>query len=162
MTTGTVLWRNGYFTWIAFVVDVPPDRLESRLGYARGALASGWDLLVPVRAIPADLIDLRGTTRWSDGVMPDGRSASEMLAQRGAYAPARAKVEAFFGRRWQNTPAKVAPLDTPDGYPPATEGIPQFRLLQKIEWSVRWRVPAGGMLSRDQAAAVTPYEGRST
>lgn len=161
--TGTVIWRKGYFTWIGFLVDMPPERLEGRLGYSPGALASGWDLLVPVRPIPADLIDLRGTTRWSDGVMPDGRSANVMLAQRGAYAVARARVEAFLGRRWQNTPAKVKPLCSPDGYPPATEGIPQFRLWQSIEWSACLRVPPGGVLSRELAmATVKPYEGRST
>jgi hypothetical protein len=154
--------RGGYFTWVAYLLEVPPVRLEERLGYKRGALAAGWQLLTPCSAIPANLIDLRGSTRWEDGARKDNQPfasgdthINQVIARRTGYSEGRMKVAAFFDKKWENTPAKVLPLThSHPGYEAAVAGIPQFRLWAQIDWIVHVTVMPGMALGRETARSL--------
>jgi hypothetical protein len=158
----SIVTKGGYFTWIAFLLDMPPVRLEERLGYKRGALSAGWQLLTPFAPIPANLIDLRGSTRWEDGALKDKQpfasgdpNINRVIARRGGYVEGREKVAAFFDKKWENTPAKVLPLThSHPGYEAAGEGIPQFRLWAHIDWVVHVTVMPGMALDREKARSL--------
>jgi hypothetical protein len=150
----TIHLSGGYFTWLAMLCDKPAPQLEDQLGYATGALASGWSLLLPRRPLQAANLDLRGTTRWPDGKLPNGHLIGDLIAARSDIAAASQKVEAFFQRGAGQRPAKVLPVDKPAGYPPASSvGLPQFKLHSAVEWVAVLQIGPGQLLSRAAAEA---------
>lgn len=149
MTGQTYITSAGFFTWLAHLYDKSPAALESQLGYAPGALRLGWRLVSPRAPLSAASIDLRGSTRWCDGVLPDGRQIGAVIAERADPDRARAQLARFFDRGLDRRPAKVVPNARPDGYVPANgTGIPQFKLLHPVDWSVLVEVGPADMLRR--------------
>lgn len=141
----------GYFTYLKWIVNKTPAQLETALGYTRGSLASGWELWAPSAPIVASNLDLRGSTRFEDGIVPSGsmkgRPIGDVLGQRMDLSAARGTMAAFFDRGIDQRPVKVRSKG-PAGYEPAPHGsaIPQFKLFEEIEWVVVATVPAGGIL----------------
>src|SRR5580692_10566637 len=101
------LERAGYFTWLAMLYDRSTTNLETAIGYSAGSLRNGWKLFTPRVPIQANNIDLRGSTRYSDGKMPDGRQIADVLAGRTDVVAARNKVASFFDRGLDRRPVKV-------------------------------------------------------
>jgi hypothetical protein len=127
----------GYFTWLGMIYGKPAARLAADLGFAAGSLDAGWLLLMPRWPIAPANLDLRGTTRWPDGVLPNGNKIADMISQRTDIEDAKRRVVAFFDRRPEHRTAKVHPLTRPGDYPPASPvGVPQFKLLFPVEWVV--------------------------
>jgi len=144
----------GYFTWMRFLLEQPSARLETLLGYSIDTLADGWALACPLLPLLPSDIDLRGSTRWSDGLLPDGRPISAAIAQRSPLEDAQRKLAAFVDRGLERRPAKVLPRRTPARYPAAVGGgIPQFKLHRPIAWRVLVQVEPGTLLRREQVAA---------
>ena len=141
---------SGYFTWLRFLYDVPAPELARRLGFAPlDVLAGGWVLWSPTHPIPADLIVFRGSTRWSDGILPDGRQVGDLIATQSDARMLASRVAGFFDRGLDHRPAKVGPRLKPTSYPSAVGGgIPQFKLRQSIEWTALLDVPPGAVLTR--------------
>ncbi len=140
---------SGYFTWLAHLYDKSPSALESKLGYAPGALRLGWRLALPRVPLPGASIDLRGSTRWCDGIMPDGRQIGAVIAERTDVARARLLLARFFDGGLDRRPAKVLPIARSDGYKDADgTGIPQFKLLHPVEWEVLLELGPAGILRR--------------
>jgi len=143
----------GYFTWLAMLYDKSPPTLETAIGFSPGSLRNGWDLFSPRAPLRASNLDLRGSTRYSDGIMPDGRQIADVLAGRTDVAAARGKVANFFDRGLDRRPVKVVSRTMPTSYPPAPGvGLPQFKLLSAVEWVFVLEVPPGLMLTRALAA----------
>jgi hypothetical protein len=152
--SGAIFRSAGYFTWLAMLYDKPSPDLERAIGYSAGSLGNGWQLFTPRFPIDAANIDLRGNTRYADGVMPDGRLVGEVLARRTDVPAARVKVATFFDRGLDRRPVKVVVSPSPASYPPAIGfGLPQFKLLVAIEWVFVLDVPAGSMLTREAATS---------
>ena len=144
----------GYFTWLAMLYNRPSQDLETAIGFSAGSLRSGWKLFTPRFPIPAASIDLRGSTRYSDGKMPDGRHIAEVLAGRTNVPMARNKVAIFFDRGLDHRPVKIVVDPPPTSYPPAPNvGLPQFKLLAKVEWVFVLDVAAGSTLTPAAAAS---------
>jgi hypothetical protein len=129
---------DGYFTWLVHLYDKLPTTLESQLGYAPGVLRLGWRLVSPRVPLSGADIDLRGSTRWCDGFLPDGRQIGSVIAERSDPDRARDQLARFFDRGLDRRPAKVLPnAPRPHGYVSAKGGgIPQFKLLHPVEWVV--------------------------
>lgn len=145
----------GYFTWLAMLYDTSSHELETVIGYSAGSLQKGWKLFTPRFPLAAANIDLRGSTRYADGKMPDGRKIEEVLAARTDVAAARNKVANFFDRGLDRRPVKIVVRPPPISYPPApTIGRPQFKLTTEVEWVFVLDVPAGTVLTRAAAAGV--------
>lgn len=137
----------GYFTWLGMIYGKSASMLAADLGFAPGSLDAGWILLMPRRPIDAASLDLRGTTRWPDGVLPNGKQIADLIAGRSDVEEAKRRVVAFFDRRPEHRPAKVQPLASPNAYPPASPvGVPQFKLLFPVEWVVVKTIDRGGVL----------------
>jgi hypothetical protein len=144
----------GYFTWLAMLYNTPSHELETAIGYSGGSLRNGWKLFTPRFPIAAANIDLRGSTRYSDGKMPDGRQIEDVLAARTDVAAARKKVASFFDRGLDRRPVKIVVKPAPISYPPAPNvGRPQFKLMTEVEWVFVLDVPAGSVLTRATAAS---------
>jgi hypothetical protein len=125
------------------------QELETRIGYSTGSLRNGWKLFTPRFPLVAANIDLRGSTRYSDGKMSDGRYIAEVLAARTDVAAARVKVASFFDRGLDRRPVKVFVNPAPNSYPPAPGvGLPQFKLFSEVEWVFVLDVAAGTVLTR--------------
>lgn len=139
----------GYFTWLKFLLDQSPAQLENRIGYSPGTLAAGWLLLSPRAPLAPNNIDLRGSSRWPDGKLPDGRQIGSVISSRSDLAEAQNKLASFFDQGMDRRPAKVRPNLCPQAYPAATPtGIPQFKLVRAVEWVVLAKVDPGGVLQR--------------
>lgn len=146
----------GYFTWLAMLYNKSPPALETAIGFSAGSLRNGWELFTPRMPLVASNIDLHGSTRYSAGVMPDGRRIADVLAGRTDVAAAREKVASFFDRGLDRRPVKLLPRTQPTAYPPAAGvGLPQFKLLHAVEWVFVLEVGAGSMLTRWLAASAT-------
>jgi hypothetical protein len=152
-----VIVTDGYFTWMQFLFDTPSWRLEQLLGFSPESLKAGWLLASPQFPLaPAD-IDLRGSTRWSDGVMKDGRAIGALIAERSSLSGAQRKLASFFDRGPDRRPAKVFPHNRPTAYPAADGGgIPQFRLNRPLRWQVLLEVPPGQQLDRARLLRALP------
>jgi hypothetical protein len=145
---------DGYFTWLAMLYNTTSQELETVIGYSGGSLRNGWKLFTPRFPLEAANIDLRGSTRYSDGKMPDGRQIEEVLAARTDVTAARRKVASFFDRGLDRRPVKIVVTPKPISYPPAPGiGRPQFKLIAAVEWVFVLAVPAGSVLSRAAAAS---------
>jgi hypothetical protein len=139
--------RGGYFTWLKMVCDKPAAQLAADLGFAPGSLDDGWCLLMPRWPISASQLELRGTTRWPIGMLPNGDKIADLIEQRSDAHEAKRRVASFFDKHPDHRPVKVLPPNRPDHYPPAEPvGIPQFELLQAIDWVVVKSIPQGGVL----------------
>ena len=144
----------GYFTWLATLYHKSPPALETAIGFSAGSLRNGWDLFTPRLPLLPSNIDLRGSTRYSDGVMPDGRRIADVLAGRTDIAAAREKVASFFDRGLDRRPVKLLPRTQPTAYPPVSGiGLPQFKLLHAVEWVFVLEVGAGSLLTRASAVS---------
>lgn len=140
------IWRSaGYFTYLQFLMGLSVRELEQRIGYGPASLRHGWSLYRPVRPISADLIRLKGSTRYSDGefIRPGDGSKADIekiiearLDKNGTDShQVRQKVAAFFRKSPLHTPVKIRPAKAPSNYPPAQPaGAPQFLLATSIEW----------------------------
>ena len=132
-----------------FLFDKPATELENKLGYAPGTLAAGWSLLSPSMPIAPSNIDLRGSTRWPEGKMPNGKEINSIIASRLDVPAAQKKLATFFDRGLDRRPAKVLPKLDPIAYPPARPiGIPQFKLRNPVNWVVLADVKPGDVLRR--------------
>lgn len=146
----------GHFTWLAMLYNKSPPALEAAIGFSAGSLRNGWELFTPRVPLMASNIDLRGSTRYSDGVMPDGRRIADVLAERMDVVTAREKVASFFDRGLDRRPVKVVSRTQPTAYPPAPGvGLPQFKLLNAVEWVFVLEVGTGAMLTRTLAISGT-------
>jgi hypothetical protein len=146
----------GYFTWLAMLYDTSSHELETAIGFSAGSLRNGWKLFTPRFPLAAANIDLRGSTRYSDGKMPDGRQIEEVLAARMDVTVARKKVANFFDRGLDRRPVKIVVEPPPTSYPPAPGvGRPQFKLMTEVEWVFVLDVPAGSVLTRATAASAS-------
>jgi hypothetical protein len=135
--------------------DKNAPMLERAIGYAAGSLKDGWKLYTPRNPLAASNIDLRGSTRYCDGVMPDERQIAEVLAGRTDVVVARQKVASFFDRGLDRRPVKVISNTKPAGYEPAPgPGLPQFKLFNPIDWVFALDVPPGSSLKRATAAGI--------
>jgi len=144
----------GYFTWLAMLYNTTTQELETVIGYSAGSLRNGWKLYSPRFPLAAVNIDLRGSTRYSDGKMPDGHQIEDVLAARTDVAAARRKVASFFDRGLDRRPVKIVVKPDPISYPPAPGvGRPQFKLMTRVEWMFVLEVPAGSVLTRAMAAS---------
>jgi hypothetical protein len=124
------------------------------MGFSVGSLHSGWRLFTPSLPLLGTNLDLRGSTRYSDGKMPDGRRIGDVLATRTDVVNARAKVARFFARGLDRRPVKVLPNFRPTSYPPAPEvGLPQFKLFSPVDWIFVLEVPPSGALTPAAAAS---------
>ena len=85
MAARQIIKSAGYFTWLDRLYDKTSPELEKAIGFSAGSLRNGWQLYTPRAPIAASNIDLRGSTRYSDGKMPDGRQIAEVLANRTAF-----------------------------------------------------------------------------
>jgi hypothetical protein len=154
MAARQIIKSAGYFTWLDRLYDKTSPELEKAIGFSAGSLRNGWQLYTPRAPIAASNIDLRGSTRYSDGKMPDGRQIAEVLANRTDVAAARTKVASFFDRGLGHRPVKVMVNPPPTSYPPAPEvGLPQFKLFTAIEWVFVLDVPANFAVTRATAAS---------
>jgi hypothetical protein len=127
--------------------------LETAVGFSPGSLKNGWKLFTPRLPLEATDIDLQASTRYSNGLMPDGRRIAEVLAARTDVAAARVKVASFFDRGLDRRPVKVMPNSKPTAYPSAPGvGLPQFKLLRRVEWVFVLEVAPGSALTRAAAA----------
>jgi hypothetical protein len=147
---------DGYFTWMAMLFDTETEALERLIGYAIGTLARGWLLMSPRFPIAPANLDLRGSSRWEDGQLPDGRTIGAVLSERTDLAAAECKLATFFDKCLDRRPAKVRPLavTTARSFVPATPvGIPQFKLFAPIEWMILAEVPRGAVLRRQDVRA---------
>ena len=143
----------GYFTWLAMLYNRGSPELEKAIGFSAGSLRNGWKLYTPRLPIAATNIDLRGSTRYSDGKMPDGRQIADVLANRTDVAAARNKVASFLDRGLDRRPVKIMVNPPPTSYPPAPDvGLPQFKLFTAIEWVFVLDVSSGLALTRATAA----------
>lgn len=139
--------RGGYFTWLKMVCGKPAAQLAADLGFAPGSLDNGWCLLMPRWPISASQLELRGTTRWPNGMLPNGDKIADLIEQRSNAQEAKRRVASFFDKHPDHRPVKVLPPSSPAHYPPADPvGIPQFELLQVIDWVVVKNIPKGGVL----------------
>jgi hypothetical protein len=145
---------GGYFTWLEHVLEAPGDVLEREVGFARGSLAGGWKLLTPHAPLAPWNIVLKGSTRWSDGKLKDGRDIDCVIAGRSDAAESRLKVARFFDRGLDRRPVKILPNTRPDAYP-AAEGaaVPQFKLRESVAWVLVLDVHPGGVARRREVAA---------
>lgn len=155
MITRPVISSAGYFTWLAMLLDKRAPALELAIGFHAGSLANGWKLFTPRVPLAASNVDLRGSTRYADGVMPDGRRIGAVLAGRTDVPAARAKVASFFDRGVDRRPVKVVTDRAPLSYPPAPGvGLPQFKLFTPIEWVFVLEVPPGQALTHAVVARI--------
>lgn len=139
----------GYFTWLQFLLDKSEEDLERLIGYAKGSLSEGWKLLSPKSPLQPNNIDLRGSTRWSDGKLPDGRPIGSIIGARTDLTQAQKKIVSFFDQGLERRPAKVLSNKTPKDYPPATpHGIPQFKLFNPVPWVAIATVAPGRRLKK--------------
>ena len=139
----------GYFTWLKFLLDKPSSELERLIGYSPGSLAAGWKLLSPELPLSPQNIDLRGSTRWPDGVMRDRKPIGSAIASRSDVPQLQNKIVSFFDRGLERHPAKVFSNSKPQGYPAASPvGIPQFKLVLPISWVVIATMNPGEILRK--------------
>lgn len=156
MEASEIIRSAGYFTWLAMLYNKGGTELEKAIGFSAGSLRNGWKLYTPRRPIAAPNIDLRGSTRYSDGKMPDGRQIGDVLAARTDVAAARNKVASFFDRGLDRRPVKLIVSPPPTCYPPAPNvGLPQFKLFTQVEWVFILYVPSGLPLTRAAAATAS-------
>jgi hypothetical protein len=152
--SGKTLKSAGYFTWLAMLYNATSQELETAIGYSAGSLRNGWKLFTPRFPLEAANIDLRGSTRYSGGKMPDGRQIEDVLAARTDVTVARKKVASFFDRGLDRRPVKIVLHPAPISYPPAPGvGRPQFKLMTEVEWVFVLDVSAGSVLTRAIAAS---------
>ena len=141
------LFRAGYFTMLKYLLYQSPAQLEIKLGYSSGTLGNGWVLLSPRMPLAPHNIDLRGSTRWPEGKLPDGREIGSILSTRLDLSDAQIKVVNYFDRGLDNRPVKVLSNLKPSGYPAATpSGIPQFKLRDPVWWVVLANISPGSVL----------------
>jgi len=145
-TVGEALPASGNFTMLGYLDGLDGSSLERTLGFHPGRLAHGFSViaLAEGESLLPQQIELKASTRWSAGAMPEPGSPSlreleSLLSERGQdVALLRAKVCSFFARRGRNTPAKVIPATPHEAgmqYPGAEaialgvrSGVPQFNL----------------------------------
>ncbi|MBS0530022.1 MAG: hypothetical protein JSS22_11620 [Proteobacteria bacterium] len=145
----SIIRSDGYFTWLKFLLDKSASELENKVGYSPDALAAGWKLLSPRFPIAPHNIDLRGSSRWSEGILPDGRNIGSVLSARLSLSDAQKKLATFFDQGLDRRPAKIRPNSKPAAYPAAKPvGIPQFKLAAEIDWVVLADVAPGKILRR--------------